>query len=168
MVAPVEQLEPEPEPDAPIMFIALEKQLGLKLESTKGPHGFLVIDHIERPSPNSGPAILEPLAQGEDFADLRHAIEQSCNVCSTWIGRVLPVTPALHGHDFWRREGGRLVATPLFVALAVIETTDVVFALDSVPAVLSVSRDPLIVMRPSEVASEQTTRWVKGESGEVW
>jgi uncharacterized protein (TIGR03435 family) len=64
-IAPAEQPEPEPEPAAPIMFIALEKQLGLKLESTKGPHGFLVIDHIERPSPNSGPAILETPAQGK-------------------------------------------------------------------------------------------------------
>lgn len=61
-VAPVEQ--PEPEPDAPTIFIALEKQLGLKLESTKGSHGFLVIDHIERPSPNSGPAILDTPTQG--------------------------------------------------------------------------------------------------------
>jgi len=62
-VAPVEA--PEPEPDAPFIFIALEKQLGLKLESTRGPHGFLVIDHIERPSPNSGPAILEATTQGK-------------------------------------------------------------------------------------------------------
>jgi uncharacterized protein (TIGR03435 family) len=57
---PVEQ----PASEAPIIFVALEQQLGLKLESTKGPHGFLVIDHIERPSPNSGPAILETPAQG--------------------------------------------------------------------------------------------------------
>jgi bla regulator protein BlaR1 len=59
--APVEQ----PPSDAPIIFVALEQQLGLKLESTKGPHGFLVIDHVERPSPNSGPAILETPARGK-------------------------------------------------------------------------------------------------------
>jgi len=62
---------PPPEPveiasaDGPIIFVALEQQLGLKLESTKGPHGFLVIDHVERPSPNSGPAILEAPARGK-------------------------------------------------------------------------------------------------------
>ncbi len=54
-----------PAPDGPTIFIALEKQLGLKLESTKGPHGFLVIDAIERPSPNSGPGILEAPANGK-------------------------------------------------------------------------------------------------------
>jgi tellurite resistance protein TerC len=41
--------------------------------------------------------------------------------------------------------GGRLVATPLLVALIIIETTDIVFALDSVPAVLAVTREPFIV-----------------------
>src|SRR4029453_14546470 len=56
------------------------------------------------------------------------------------------------GDDFWRREGGRLVATPLFVALAVIETTDIVFALDSVPAVLAITRNPLIVYSSNVLA----------------
>ena len=82
----------------------------------------------------------------------RRVVEEACNVCSTWIARVIPVSPVVRGQDFWRREGGRLVATPLFVALAVIETTDIVFALDSVPAVLSVSRDPLIVYSSNVLA----------------
>lgn len=43
-------------------------------------------------------------------------------------------------------ENGRRMATPLFVALLVIETTDVAFAVDSIPAVFSVSRDPFIVL----------------------
>ena len=59
---------------------------------------------------------------------------------------------SLHGHDFWRREGGRLLATPLFVALCVIETTDIVFALDSIPAVLAVTRNPLIVYSSNVMA----------------
>jgi tellurite resistance protein TerC len=75
----------------------------------------------------------------------RRTVEGACNVCETWIARVVRVSPVMHGHDFWRREGGRLVATPLFVALVVIETTDIVFALDSIPAVLAVTRNPLIV-----------------------
>ena len=69
----------------------------------------------------------------------------ACDVCSSWIARLVPVSPVIRGHEFWRREGGRFVATPLFVALVVIETSDLVFALDSVPAVLAVTRDPLIV-----------------------
>src|SRR6185503_12496963 len=61
-------------------------------------------------------------------------------------------SPVLDGHRFWRREGARLVATPLFVALAVIETTDIVFALDSVPAVLAITRNPLIVYSSNVLA----------------
>jgi tellurite resistance protein TerC len=64
----------------------------------------------------------------------------------------VPVSPVLHGHDFWRRDRGRLVATPLLVALVVIETTDIVFALDSIPAVLAVTRNPLIVYSSNVMA----------------
>lgn len=74
----------------------------------------------------------------------RRVVEQACDVCATWIARVIRVSPVLQGQRFWRREGGRRVATPLLVALVVIETTDIVFALDSVPAVLSITRDPLL------------------------
>ena len=82
----------------------------------------------------------------------RRVVAEACDVCSTWIARVLPVSPVLHGHDFWRREGGRLVATPLFVALVVIETTDIVFALDSIPAVFAITRNPLIVYSSNVLA----------------
>ena len=75
----------------------------------------------------------------------RQVVKQACNVCETWIARVLPVTPVIHGTHFWWRQQGRLVATPLLVALVVIETTDIVFALDSVPSVLAITRDPFIV-----------------------
>ena len=82
----------------------------------------------------------------------RDVVEAACNVCETWIARLVRVSPVLHGGDFWRREGGRRVATPLLVALVVIETTDIVFALDSVPAVLSVTRDPFIVYSSNVMA----------------
>ena len=75
----------------------------------------------------------------------RRVVKEACDVCATWIARVIRVSPVLQGERFWIREGPRRVATPLFVALAVIETTDIVFALDSVPAVLAVSRNPFIV-----------------------
>jgi tellurite resistance protein TerC len=82
----------------------------------------------------------------------RKVVKEACDVCGTWIARVVPVSPVLHGHDFWRRDGGRLVATPLLVALVVIETTDIVFALDSIPAVLAVTRNPLIVYSSNVMA----------------
>jgi tellurite resistance protein TerC len=82
----------------------------------------------------------------------RRVVEGACDVCSTWIARVVSVSPVLQGHAFWRREGGRFVATPLLVALVVIETTDIVFALDSVPAVLAITRNPLIVYSSNVLA----------------
>jgi tellurite resistance protein TerC len=61
------------------------------------------------------------------------------------LRRIIPATPALHGNHFLVREGGRWVATPLLLCLALIEISDVVFALDSVPAIFGVTLDPFIV-----------------------
>lgn len=52
--------------------------------------------------------------------------------------RFLPVTDKLHGDAFWARENGRGVFTPLFVVLLVVEATDLLFAVDSIPAVLGI------------------------------
>jgi tellurite resistance protein TerC len=57
----------------------------------------------------------------------------------------LPVTPRLHGQKFLVREGGRVVATPLLVTLVFVELTDIVFAVDSVPAIFGITHEPLIV-----------------------
>lgn len=75
----------------------------------------------------------------------REIVVAACSVCSTWVARFIPITPVFHGKHFLVREGGKLLATPLFVALVIVETTDIVFALDSVPAVLAVTRDPFLV-----------------------
>ena len=61
------------------------------------------------------------------------------------LRRVIPSTPELHGSRFFVREGGRRLATPLLLALAVLELTDLVFALDGIPAVFAVTLDPFIV-----------------------
>jgi tellurite resistance protein TerC len=61
------------------------------------------------------------------------------------LRRIVPATPTLQGHAFFVRQGGRRVATPLFLCLALIEISDVVFALDSVPAIFGVTLDPFIV-----------------------
>jgi tellurite resistance protein TerC len=78
----------------------------------------------------------------------REVVAAACGICTTWVARIIPITPLYHGRRFWVRQaeqGGRLVATPLLVALIIVETTDIVFALDSVPAVLAVTRDPFVV-----------------------
>jgi tellurite resistance protein TerC len=59
--------------------------------------------------------------------------------------RVLPATDRLEGQHFLVRQGGRLLATPLLLALVLVEVTDVVFAVDSIPAVLAITDDPFIV-----------------------
>jgi len=82
----------------------------------------------------------------------RQVVRAACDVCETWIARFVRVSPVLRGREFWRRDRGRLVATPLFVALVIVETTDVVFALDSVPAVLAVTRNPMIVYASNVMA----------------
>jgi len=75
----------------------------------------------------------------------RRAVKEACAACSTWVARIVPVTPYMQDQRFFLHRGGRWVATPLFVALILIETTDVIFALDSIPAVLAITSDPYIV-----------------------
>jgi tellurite resistance protein TerC len=62
-----------------------------------------------------------------------------------WLSRHLPVSKETGGGAFLAREGGRRVATPLLVALLAIEVTDLVFAIDSIPAAFSVTRDTFLV-----------------------
>jgi tellurite resistance protein TerC len=62
-----------------------------------------------------------------------------------FVSRMFPVTDEKTGQHFWIREGKKIFITPLMIVLIVIEFSDVLFAVDSVPAVFSVTRDPLIV-----------------------
>jgi tellurite resistance protein TerC len=59
--------------------------------------------------------------------------------------RFVPLTTKYDGKHFFTRENGRRLATPLMLVLVVVEATDVIFAVDSIPAVLGVTRDPFIV-----------------------
>jgi TerC family integral membrane protein len=61
------------------------------------------------------------------------------------LRRIVPGTPRFDGHRFFTREGGRRLATPIFFALVLVEFTDVVFAVDSIPAIFAVTQDPFIV-----------------------
>ncbi|HEX9643932.1 MAG TPA: TerC family protein [Acidimicrobiia bacterium] len=68
------------------------------------------------------------------------------------VRRFVPVTADFHGQRLFTKEDGRRLATPLFVVLVLIEATDVVFAVDSVPAILAVSRDPFVVFSSNALA----------------
>ena len=59
--------------------------------------------------------------------------------------RLMPVSTSYDGDRFFTLQGGRRAATPLFVALLLVETTDLIFAVDSIPAILAITQDPFIV-----------------------
>jgi len=61
------------------------------------------------------------------------------------LRKMIPVTPTLEGQNFFVRKNGILHATPLFVCLVFLEITDIVFAVDSVPAIFAITKEPLIV-----------------------
>jgi len=61
------------------------------------------------------------------------------------LGKIMPISQHTDGEHFFHIENGKKYATPLFVALVVIEMMDVLFAMDSVPAILAITSDPFLV-----------------------
>lgn len=78
--------------------------------------------------------------------DGAQAQDLSKNFIVRMFRRLFPVTDTMHGDRFVVVQDGRRMATPLLVALIVIESTDVAFAVDSIPAIFSISHDPFIVL----------------------
>ncbi len=62
-----------------------------------------------------------------------------------WFKRLMPVTPDYRGGNFFVRENGIRMATPLFVVLLLVEVSDIIFAVDSIPAIFAVTNDTFIV-----------------------
>ena len=77
------------------------------------------------------------------FADKQPDLES--NPLLRWLRRHLRVTAGFHGQLFFVRRQGLLYATPMFLVLLLIEASDLVFALDSIPAIFAVTTDPFIV-----------------------
>ena len=85
----------------------------------------------------------------------RHRDNEGEDASTAGLGllrRVMPVTDEFDGHKFFTVVNMKRAATPLFAALVVVEVTDVIFALDSVPAVLAVSNEPFIVFAANAFA----------------
>jgi len=77
---------------------------------------------------------------------LRHeTVEPGQNPLVRLARRFVPVTDHFHGHHFIVRVDGKLMATPLLLALLLVESSDVMFAVDSIPAVFAVTREPFII-----------------------
>lgn len=70
-----------------------------------------------------------------------------------WINRHLLITSILHGEHFFIRSNGLLFATPLLIALIMVECSDIIFSLDSIPAIFAVTTDPFIVLTSNLYAS---------------
>ena len=86
---------------------------------------------------------------------LRHRADEGNDAKTTGLSalkRIMPVSDEFDGHKFFTKANAKRAATPLFAALVVVELTDVVFALDSVPAVLAVSNEPFIVFASNAFA----------------
>jgi tellurite resistance protein TerC len=72
-------------------------------------------------------------------------IEPGKNLLVRLVGRIFPISADLRCNRFFIRDMGRVSVTPLFLTLLVVESSDVIFAMDSIPAILAVTRDPFIV-----------------------
>ncbi len=84
--------------------------------------------------------------------DESRQVDYNKNVAMRLLGRAIPTTSRYDGQKLFIRENGKRLATPLFAVLVLVEATDVVFAVDSVPAILAVSREPFIVFAANAFA----------------
>ena len=89
---------------------------------------------------------LRMMRNGDDAPDIENSFP------ARLVRRFVPVTNEMEHARFFVRREGRLFATPLFVALVMVELTDVVFAVDSIPAILAVTRDPFLVFTSNAFA----------------
>jgi tellurite resistance protein TerC len=80
------------------------------------------------------------------------AIEPERNPVIRFFRRLMPVSHQLHGHSFFVRIKGAMFATPLVLVLIFIEVSDVIFAIDSVPAIFALTREPLVVFTSNVMA----------------
>jgi tellurite resistance protein TerC len=74
------------------------------------------------------------------------------NPVLNWARKLLPITEDYQHDHFFVRNQGVLMATPLFLVLLLVETTDLMFAVDSIPAVFAITRDPFIVLTSNVMA----------------
>lgn len=69
-----------------------------------------------------------------------------------WVDKVIPQTKGYREDNFFVKENGKRLATPLLVVLIIVELTDIIFALDSIPAILAVTRDKFIIISSNAFA----------------
>lgn len=82
---------------------------------------------------------LKMVVRQEDVADLTD------NAILKFVRRIVPITPAYHGQRFFVREGGRILGTPLLLVIVLVELSDLMFAIDSIPAIFAITDDTFVV-----------------------
>ncbi len=86
------------------------------------------------------------------FSHRNDEMDPSRNPVLRLVRRWVPSTDEYDGQKFWVRRAGRWVATPLFTVLVLVETTDIIFAVDSIPAIFAVTQDPFLVFTSNAFA----------------
>ena len=86
------------------------------------------------------------------FTHRNDQLDPSRNPVMRWVTKWVPSTPEYHGQRFWVRKAGRWVATPLFTVLVLVEVTDIIFAVDSIPAIFAVTQEPFLVFTSNAFA----------------
>ncbi|MGV3589855.1 MAG: TerC family protein [Adhaeribacter sp.] len=79
------------------------------------------------------------------FSDQGKEIDPESNPVIKFFRKIMPVTNQLEGDKFFVKQAGKVYATPLFLVLVLIEATDLIFAVDSIPAILAITQDQFIV-----------------------
>ncbi len=75
----------------------------------------------------------------------KEEVSEQKNSMITFLSKFMRITPHFEGHNFWVKVKGKWACTPLFVVLLLVEKTDLIFALDSIPAIIAITQDPFIV-----------------------
>lgn len=86
------------------------------------------------------------------FRHRNHEMDLSANPVLRQARRLIPTTEDYDGQKFWVRRAGRWVATPLFMVLVVVETSDIIFAVDSIPAIFAITQEPFLVFTSNAFA----------------
>jgi len=120
-------------------YVPAEADLGVQATSNRQGRGDTL-------SPERSATVLRMLREDDEVRDFGSSLP------ARLVRRFVPVTEELERARFFVRRSGTLYATPLFVALVMVELTDIVFAVDSIPAILAVTRDPFLVFTSNAFA----------------
>jgi len=126
-----------------VLFYGIIGAIFMRLFMISG--GILLIDHFEWVFYIFGLILIYSAFKIAVSKDNNDSVSNENVKFIKFIKKFLPVTSELHGHNFTVKKDNKLYYTPLFVVLLIVEKTDLVFAVDSIPAILAITQDTFIV-----------------------